>query len=215
MLEGVIRQNVPTPPNPLPLLQKIYDKIVDFKDFVVDLFDPQEDPEIPDPDFDFEIEKPELDTNIVVDDLDSLKFPSLDSLLNDSLKIETQLDTNIADKFKKQLDSLLPDTTQIVDKTKEKLLLTYKEMAEEIKAAVEKAMEPVRKALPKGEGACNCLEAEFRGLSFGVMKGKVTVGSMVDTKIICENINVIRRIIMVIVAVMAMGMILATLRGGN
>jgi hypothetical protein len=222
MLKRIIPQSIP---NPLPLLGKIYDKLVEFKDFVVDLFEPQDDPEIPD----FDEELPELDTlpdykldtlpdydldSLAPRELDSIKLPDLDSLPNpDTLDIKSELDSNIVDKFKKQLDSLLPDTTKILDKIKEDVLLSYKQMADEIKVAVKKGLQPIEKMLPKGDGACNCLEANFKGLSFGITKGSsVTVGAMGKTDIICDSINVIRRIIMVIVAVTCLGMILATLR---
>lgn len=209
MLEGVIRQNVPTPPNPLPLLQKIYDKIVDFKDFVVDLFDPQEDPHTPNDDL-YNVDDPttapeiELPPEYKVDTI--IKY--------DSLSMEDEdIFPDLEAEFKKKLDSIkTPDKDSIKNeliKNQEKQL---NETFDKIVDKVNKAMEPVYKALPKGDGACNCLADSFMNLSFGVMKGTITVGSMVNTKIICENISIIRRIIMVIVAITCLGMILATLR---
>jgi hypothetical protein len=202
MLRRVIPQSVP---NPIPVLIQIRDKIID-------IFEPQPGPDVGD--FEFELEEPKLEGEF---ELDSLEFPSLDSLFNeDSLDIKTGLDTNIVEDFKRKLDSLLPDTTAILDKAKEQALLTFKQMADEIVEAVSKGLKPIKEALPKGEGGCNCLAANFNGLSFGIgMGGGVNVGSMIDTAFICDNINVIRRIVMVFTAVTCIGMVLATLRGGR
>ena len=178
-------------------------------DFFKDLFKPQDDPHTPndnlynvdDPTIAPEIELPpeyKVDTIIKYDSLsmeDEDIFPDLEA------------------EFKKKLDSIkTPDKDSIKNeliKNQEKQL---NETFDKIVDKVNKAMEPVYKALPKGDGACNCLADSFMNLSFGVMKGTVTVGSMVNTKIICENISIIRRIIMVIVAITCLGMILATLR---
>ena len=232
--EDMLKRVIPTPPNPIPLLREIKDKLFDFYDGVMDWIKPQDDPELEDFDFDIDDWKLDsldidIDTNLVLDTipdidtkwLDSL-FPKqdlekeIDSLIKaeekklDSLKLDLD---DILNSAKNKLDSLKPDTAKTVDKTKEKVLETFKDMADKIKEAVSKGLKPIENALPKGDGDCSCLESNFKGLSFGVTKGNVvTIGAMGDIKVICDNISVIRHIIMVIVAITGVGMILATLR---
>jgi len=228
MLKRVIPQSIP---NPIPMLTKIYDKLVEFKGFVVELFEPQDDPDV---EFDFEPDDMKLDsldididTNFVLDTIPEIDTKWLDSLANtwdiekalDSLRkeqdslVEKEGDA-IIDKYKKKLDSLKPDTAKVADKTKEKVLETFKDMADKIKEAVAKGLKPIEKMLPNGDGGCSCLEDSFKGLQFGIKKGSgVNVGAMGNTSLICDNIATVRKIIMVIVAVSSVGMILATLRG--
>jgi len=206
MLRRVIPQSIP---NPIPILTKIYDKLVEFKDFVVELFEPQDDPPTPnddlynvdDPTGEFEFEQPK---EIEVDTI--MKY--------DSLPMEDEdIFPDLEDEFRKKLDSIkTPDKDSIKNELIKKQENQLSETFDKIVDKVNKAVEPVRQALPRGDGACNCLADSFMNLTFRVMKGTVTVGSMIDTKIICDNISVIRRIIMVVVAVTCLGMILATLR---
>jgi len=230
MWERTLRA-VQSVPNPLPILGRIYDKLVEFKDFVVDLFEPQEDPELPDLDYELDDWKldsldNDLDTNFVLDTIPEIDTKWLDSLFPDK-DIKKELDSlkeiedslvekegdDIIDKYKKKLDSLKPDTAKVADKTKEKVLETFKQMADEIKEAVAKGLKPIQSALPSGDGGCSCLQDSFKGFSVGIKKGSsVSVGGMGNTSLICDNIAVIRKIIMIIVAVSSIGMILATLR---
>jgi len=214
MLRRVIPQSVP---NPIPALTNIYNFLkdniyVELKkgvDFVIDLFEPQEYPEIPE--YNFDVDDPttspeiELPPDYVVDT--TMKY--------DTLPMEDEdLFPDLENEFKKKLDSIkTPDKDSIKSELLEKQKSQLTETFDRIVDKVNKAMEPVRQALPSGDGGCNCLADSFTSLSFSLpMGGGFTVGSMVNTAIICDNISVIRRIIIVIVAVACLGMILATLR---
>jgi len=235
--EDMLKRVIPIPPNPIPLLREIRDKLFNFYDGVMEWIEPQDDPEYEDID-DYEFDEfDEIDIDLDTLDLDTLDidtkwldslFPKqdsdkevdslireekkkMDSLKKDSDSLQKGLDT-VPDFFKKELENRKIDPDSTVNKTKEKVLETFKDMADKIKEAVAKGLKPIENVLPKGDGDCTCLEASFKGLSFGIIKGNISVSSMMDTKIICEHIGTIRRIIMVIVAITSIGMILATLR---
>jgi len=230
--ENMLRRIIPTPPNPLPLLREIKDKLFDFYDGVMEWIKPEDDPELPD--LDYEPDDMKLDSLPVEPDtfdIDTIPEPDikwLDTLFDwnlekelDSLEKEKEktLDSlreeldSTSNSFKKKLDSLKPDTAEVIDKTKEKVLETFKQMADEIKEAVAKGLKPIQAALPSGDGGCSCLQNSFKGLSFGIKSGSgVNVGAMGNTSLICDNIATVRKIIMVIVAVSSIGMILATFR---
>jgi hypothetical protein len=200
MLRRVIPQSVP---NPIPVLIQIRDKIID-------IFEPQPGPPRPSDDL-YRIDNPivgefnpEMPPEYKVDTI--VKYDSLP-------KEDEDIFPNLKEEFRKKMDSVTPDKdsikNELMKKQEEQLNKTFDKIVDKVNTA----LEPIRNALPKGDGGCNCLADVFTSFSVSLpMGGGFSVGSMIETSFICENIGVIRRIIMVIVGITCLGMILATLR---
>jgi hypothetical protein len=187
-------------PNPLPILQNIYNFLTgtETPDFDIP-FPDLEDPNVGDLDS-LIIDTIPPDTNFVFDDEEFKR--NLDSILPDTLP------------FKKELDSLFPkevDTAALTEKVKDAL----KEDIAKIKEKTEGMLEPLKNLFTGGSSggdACECLTSGLRlGLSNGYSSFEATAYGWV-MGFVCDKFILIRTIVLLIASVISLGMVLKVLR---
>jgi hypothetical protein len=171
--------------------------------------------------FDYDTLPPEFTFDTVpFDTTDKLKF-SLDSSWVDDLIEKAKL---LFDSIPFPFDTIaIPDSLPIPEKLSdstfaEKILDQFKEMLEEVQEKVSENLEPLSNLVEAGGGGCSCLSDGFSGLSFGsIPEGSnfdVSAPSWVSSWI-CDHLDIIKRIVILINLATTLGMILSFLRRGD
>jgi hypothetical protein len=177
----------------------IEDKFDDLKDWLSSDELPDPVPDLPDPTpTDFEQFIPDTIINI---DLDTLFY---DTTIIDLP--EPDLDSLVF-----PLDSLLPDTSIIVEKILEEVKLSFAKAMEDIKQSVDTELQPVKDALPSGSGGggCQCLDFQSFTVDFGI--GSAT-GQNPLYGLVCEQMDFIKVVVILFASFVCVGMTLRLFR---